>query len=124
MQPAPTNNNKHPEPPEMHLQADTGEHCEDVPMECVATALDPVDDDTHSSDKELQQHDNTLHGHNPLASDNNLAMTNLDQNHPLEPEQHAHDGITNNLGPPKEKHVHHNTGTSGRCRQRGALTVV
>ena len=58
MQPAPTNNNKHPEPPEMHLQAGTGEHCEDVPMECVATALDPVDDDTHSSDKELQQHDN------------------------------------------------------------------
>ena len=59
MQPAPTNNNKHPEPPVMHLQASTGEHSEDVPMECVATALDPVDDDTHSSDKELQQHDDT-----------------------------------------------------------------
>ena len=111
MQPAPTNNNKHPEPPVMHLQASTGEHSEDVPMECVATALDPVDDDTHSSDKELQQHDDTPHGHNSITSDNNLAMTNLDQNHPLEPEQHAHDDITNNLGPPKEKHVHHNTGT-------------
>ena len=42
---------------EMHLQAGTGGHCEDVPMECVATALDPVDDDTHSPDKELQPHE-------------------------------------------------------------------
>ena len=111
MQPAPTNDNKHPEPPGMHLQAGTGEHCEDVPMECVATALDPVDDDTHSPDKELQPQNNTLHGHNPLASDNNRALTNLDQNHPPEPEQHAQDNVTNNLGSPKEKHVHCNTDT-------------
>ena len=111
MQPAPTNNSKHPEPPETHLQSDTGEHCEDVPMECVATALDPVDDSTHSPDKDSQQDNDTLHGHNPLASDNNLAMANLDQNHPREPGQHAHDGITNNLSSPKVKHLHHNTST-------------
>ena len=111
MQPAPTNNSKHPEPPETHLQTGTGEHCEDVPMECVATALDPVDDNTHSSDKESHQHDNALHGHNPLASENNLAMANLDQNHPREPGQHAQDGIANNLSSPKVKQLHHNTGT-------------
>ena len=82
MQPAPTNDSKHPEPLETHLQSDTGERCEDVPMECVATALDPVDDNTHSPDKDSQQDNDTLHGHNPLASDNNLAMANLGQNSP------------------------------------------
>ena len=98
-------NSKHPEPPETHLQADTGEHSEDVPMECVATALDPVDDNTHSSDKDSKQDNDTLHGHNSLASDNNLAVANPDQNHPHEPGQHAQNGITNNLSSPKVKHL-------------------
>ena len=111
MQPAPTNHCKHPEPPRAHLQASIGEHSEDVPMECVATALDPTDDNTHSLDKESQRHDNTPHGHNPLASDNNLAMANLDQTHPHEPGQHAQDSNTNNLSSPKVKHLHRNTGT-------------
>ena len=30
-----------------------------------------------------------------LASNNNLAMANLDQNHPREPGQRTQDGITN-----------------------------
>ena len=50
-------------------------------------------------------------GHNPLASDNNLAMANLDQNHPHEPGQHAQDSNTSNLSSPKVKHLHLNTGT-------------
>ena len=37
-----------------------------------------------------------------------VRLTNLDQNHPPEPEQHTQDGVTNNLGPPKEKHVQYN----------------
>ena len=115
MQPAPTNDSKHPEPPdthpETHLQSGTGEHCEDVPMECVATALDPVDDNTHSSDKDSQQDNDTTHGRNPLAADNNLAMANLGQNQSSEPGQHAHDGLTNNPSSPKAKHLHHNANT-------------
>ena len=96
-------------PPNTHLQADTGEHGEDVPMECVATALDPVDDTTHNSDKDSKQNDDTLHGHNSLASNNNLAVANPDHNHPYEPGQHAQNGITNNLSSPKVKHLHHNS---------------
>ena len=77
-------------------------------MECVATALDPVDDNTHSSDKDSQQDNDTTHGHNPLAADNNLAMANLGQNQSSEPGLHAHDGLTNNPSPPEAKHLHHN----------------
>ena len=47
----------------------------------------------------------------PFVSNNNLAMANLDQNHPREPGQHAQNGITTNLSSPKVKHLHHNTGT-------------
>ena len=110
MQPAPTNNSKHPEPPETHHQAAAGEHCDDVPMECVATALDPVDDDTHSSDKESRQLVNTLHGHSPVASNSNLAKANLDQNHHREPGQNTQDGITSSPSSPKVKHLHQNAG--------------
>ena len=111
MQPAQTNDSKHLKPPETHLQSDTGEHCEDVPMECVATALDPVDNNTHSSDKDSQEDNDTTHGRNPLAADNNLAMANLGQNQSSEPGQHAHDGLTNNPSSPKAKHLHHNANT-------------
>ena len=85
MQPAPTNHGKPPEPPETHHQAPVGEHCDDVPMECIATALDPVDDDTGSSDKESRQLVNTLHGHSLVASNSNFAKDNLDQTHHSEP---------------------------------------
>ena len=65
MQPVQTNDSKHPKPPETHLQSDTGENCEDVPMECVATVLDPVDDNTHNSDKDSQHDNDTTHGRSP-----------------------------------------------------------
>ena len=110
MQPAPTNHSKPPEPPETHHQAPAGEHCDDVPMECIATALDPVDDDTGSSDKESRQLVNTLHGHSPVASNSNLAKDNLDQTHHSEPGQNTQNGIMSSPNSPKMKHLHQNAG--------------
>ena len=79
-------------------------------MECIATAIDPVDDDTGSSDKESRQLVNTLHGHSPVASNSNLAKDNLDQTHHSEPGQNTQNGIMSSPNSPKMKHLHQNAG--------------
>ena len=111
MLPAQADDTNHPKRHETHHQPATHEHCEDVPMECVATAIDPEDDNTHDPARDSQHNNGNTDGRSTLIVDSNLAMANSSQNKSLQPGQHTRDGHTSSPSTSNAVHLHHNAET-------------
>ena len=107
MVPAQTDDTKHPKRQETHNQPATREHCEDVPMECVATVLDPEDDNTHDPARDSQHNNDNTDGHSTPIADSNLATANPLHNQSLQPEHHTRDGHARSPITPNAVHLHH-----------------
>ena len=111
MLPAQADDTNHPKHHETHHQLATREHCDDVPMECEATAIDPEDDNTHDSARDSQHNNDNTDGRSTPIIDSNLAIANSSQDKSLQPGQHTRDGHASNPNTSNAVHLHHNAET-------------
>ena len=112
MLPAQADDTNHLKHHETHHQPATREHCDDVSMECDATAIDPEDDNTHDSARDSQHNNDNTDGRSTPIIGSNLTMANSSQNKSLQPGQHTRDGHASNPSASNAVHLHHNAGTA------------